>query len=62
MPYKEKLTKYSGLVSVVVTNTEDNKTFRKQVVVPYYVGGEQDDENKIFQKILKKAISAIPGA
>jgi uncharacterized protein YukJ len=60
MPYKETLTKYSGRVSVVITDIENNKIIKKEVTVPYYVGGPRSDDNKLFQKILKKAIYAIP--
>jgi hypothetical protein len=61
MPYSDSITRYNGLVSIVVTDTETNKQFRKEVVVPYYMGGLEPDTNKIIQKILKKAISVISG-
>ena len=61
MPYSDSITRYNGLVSIVVTDTETNKQFRKEVVVPYYVGGQRLDDNKITQKILKRAISLING-
>jgi hypothetical protein len=61
MPYSDTVTRYTGLVSVIVTDTETNKQFRKEVVVPYYVGGNLPDNNKIIQKVLKKAISVIQG-
>jgi uncharacterized protein YukJ len=60
MPYSDTITKYSGLVSIIVTDTETNKQIRKQVVVPYYVGGNRSDDNKIIQKVLKRAITLIP--
>jgi hypothetical protein len=61
MPYSDSITRYSGLVSVTVTDTETNKQFRKEVVVPYYMGGLEPDTNKIIQKVLKKAISVMQG-
>lgn len=59
MPYSDTLTRYNGLVSVIVTDTETNKQIRKEVIVPYYVGGARPEENKIIQKVLKRAISAL---
>jgi hypothetical protein len=61
MPYSDTVTRYSGLVSVTVTDTETNKQIHKEVVVPYYSGGIEPDRNKIVQKVLKKAISLIQG-
>jgi hypothetical protein len=61
MPYSDSMTRYSGLVSVTVTDTETNKQFRKEVIVPYYMGGLEPDTNKIIQKVLKKAISVMQG-
>lgn len=61
MPYSDSITRYSGLVSVIVTDTETNKQIRKEVIVPYYVGGNQTDMNKVIQKVLKRAISLVNG-
>lgn len=47
---------YTGQVTMVVSEKETGKTTTKTVNVEYYSGMTRPDQNKLFQKVIKRSL------